>query len=71
MGASLQFEIVERTDDGIYALKVRVFGLDDRGEQRDEVFTLPEPMYPEEIGKVIGKINGGEARRAGQSEGSE
>ena len=63
MRASLDFRVLEWTDDGVYALKIRVFGTDDRGNARDDVITLHEPVYPEEIGRVIGKINGGAARR--------
>lgn len=67
MRASLDFRVLEWTDDGIYALKIRVFGTDDRGNARDDVITLREPVYPEEIGRVIGKINAGAARRRRRS----
>jgi len=57
----IRFEILDAVDHETI-LKVRVFGINHRGEPVDEVVTLPEPRSIAEVAALVGAINRGNYR---------
>lgn len=62
MKASLDFRVLEWDDDGIYALRIQIFGTGPKGEAIDMPWTFDGLVTIDEVHRIVAQMNNGSYR---------